>query len=109
MISHGNVRVEFVDPRDDKDLEKEANEVYAIKSFPFRVADCDEAGVVNSYFSLLLKYGDQHEVLGFDELIEVQATEKNVQVKLRTWSTTSPSRSRRSPIASRRWTRCSRI
>ena len=82
-ISHGNVRVEFVDPRDDKDLEKEANEVYAIKSFPFRVADRYEAGVVNSYFSLLLKYGDQHEVLGFDELIEVQATEKNVQVKLR--------------------------
>ncbi|MFO0724587.1 MAG: Gldg family protein [Myxococcota bacterium] len=82
-ISHGNVRVEFVDPRDDKELEKEANEAYGIKSFPFRVSDRYEAGVVNSYFSLLLKYGDQHEVLGFDELIEVQASEKSVQVKLR--------------------------
>ena len=82
-ISGGQVRVEFVDPRDDEAVEKEANEVYGIKSFPFRVADRYEAGVVNSYFSVLVKYGDQHAVLGFDDLIEVQPSNSGVEVKLR--------------------------
>lgn len=82
-LSGGSVKVEFVDPRDDKDVEKEANEAYGIKSFPFRVADRYEAGVVNSYFSILVKYGDQHAVLGFDDLIEAQPSGNTVDVRLR--------------------------
>jgi ABC-2 type transport system permease protein len=83
ILSRGKVKAEFVDPKDDAELEKEANEVYGIKSFPFRVMDRYEAGVVNSYFSILLKYGDQHEVLPFDQLIEVGASNTGVEVKLR--------------------------
>lgn len=84
IVSDGKVRTEFVDPRTDEEMEKEANQSYGIKSFPFRVADRHDVGVVNSYFSILVKYGDQFQVLSFDELIEVQMSgQGNVEVKLR--------------------------
>jgi ABC-2 type transport system permease protein len=84
IVSDGKVRTEFVDPRDDEEMEKEANQAYGIRSFPFRVADRHDVGVVNSYFSILVKYGDQYQVLPFDELIEVQASgQGNIEVKLR--------------------------
>lgn len=84
VVSKGKVRTEFVDPRTDEDLEKEANQSYGIKSFPFRIADRHDVGVVNSYFSILVKYGDQYEVISFDQLIEVQVSgQGNVEVKLR--------------------------
>jgi ABC-2 type transport system permease protein len=84
VVSDGKVKTEFVDPRQDEELEKEANQSFGIKSFPFRIADRHDVGVVNSYFSILVKYGDQYEVLSFDELIEVQVSGgSNVEVKLR--------------------------
>lgn len=84
VVSGGTVRTEFIDPRDDEELEKEANQSFGIKSFPFRVADRHDVGVVNSYFSILVKYGDQYETLSFDELIEIQASgQGNIEVKLR--------------------------
>lgn len=78
------VVTEYVDPREDEELEKEANELYAIKSFPFRVANRLDQAVVNSYFSILIKYGDEFEVLNFSDLIEVHATDiEKIEVKLR--------------------------
>lgn len=78
------VRTEYVDPRQDKDVEKEANQLFGIKPFPFRIASARDQAVVNSYFSILVKYGDEYEVLNFDDLIEVQGTSaQNVEVKLR--------------------------
>jgi len=68
---HGNVRVEFVDPRLDEEAEAEANQLYGIKPVPFQVAGRYEAAVVNSYFNILVKYGDQYVTLGFEDLIEV--------------------------------------
>lgn len=81
--SQGRVKAEFLDPKDDPELEKEANQQYSIKSFPFRIQSRNEAAVVNSYFSILVKYGDQYEVLGFDQLIEVNASGTDVDVRLR--------------------------
>lgn len=84
IIGGDSVRTEYVDPRNDEDIEKEANQLFGIKSFPFRIADARDQAVVNSYFSILVKYGDQFEVLNFDDLIEVQGTTmQNVEVKLR--------------------------
>ena len=78
------VVTEYVDPREDEDLESEANQLYGIKSFPFKVADRLDQAVVNSYFSILVKYGDEFEVLNFSDLIEVQVTDlNNIEVKLR--------------------------
>ena len=39
---------------------------------PFQVADRPQASLVNSYFDVLIQYGDEYEVLGFGDLIEVK-------------------------------------
>ncbi len=72
VASRGKISVSFVDPKYDPALEAEANQQYGIKPIPFQVAGRYEASVVNSYFNILIKYGDQHVTLGFDDLIEVQ-------------------------------------
>jgi ABC-2 type transport system permease protein len=84
IVSNGKVRTELIDPRADEELEKEANQAYGIKSYPFQIQDRHDMGVVNSYFSILIKYGDQFEVLSFTDLIEVQSSGVgNFEVKLR--------------------------
>jgi ABC-2 type transport system permease protein len=84
VIGGSNVRVEFLDPRGNEEIEKEAQEQYNIKSVPMQFADRHEAAVVNSYFHILVKYGDQHEVLDFGDLIEVKVTGMDsIEVKLR--------------------------
>ncbi len=77
------VTVEILDPIDDEEVEKEAGEVWGIRSVPFQFSDRHEASVVNSFFHVLIKYGDQHQVLGFDQLIEVNQNGMDVDVRLR--------------------------
>jgi ABC-2 type transport system permease protein len=82
--SRGRIRSEFIDPMEKPELEKEAGEKYGIKAVPFQVADKYQAGLVNSYFNILVSYGDKFEVLGFDSLIEVkQGGEAQLDVQLR--------------------------
>lgn len=66
------VRVEFVDPHDDPKVEEEANSRYGIRPVPFQIAGKYKASVVNSYFNILVRYGDQYQVLGFRDLIDVK-------------------------------------
>jgi ABC-2 type transport system permease protein len=73
IASGGKVEVEIVDPSENEELEAEANQVYGIRPSPFRVSDRYEASIINSYFDILVRYGDQHVTLGFNDLIEVQA------------------------------------
>ena len=68
------LRVEFLDPHSNPDIAAEASEQYGIQPVPFRMASRYEAGVVNSYFDLLITYGDEHRVLSFDDLIEVKSS-----------------------------------
>ena len=78
------VRVEFVDPAEKPELEQEAGQKYGIRPVPFQTASKYQAAVTNSYFDILIRYGDQFEVLGFRDLIEVKAqSEKNIDVELR--------------------------
>ncbi len=65
IASGGKVKVEIVDPREDEELEAEANQVYGIRPTPFRIAGRYEDSVINSYFDILIRYGDQTVVLGF--------------------------------------------
>lgn len=82
--SNGKVRVEFVDPVTNPELEEEANQKYAIQPVPFQVADRYQAAVVNSYFNVLVQYGDEYQVLGFRDLIEVKSSgDTNLDVRLR--------------------------
>jgi len=82
---HGGDRVEvsFQDPNADEELEAEIGERYGIRSFPFRVADRHQQAVVNSFFHLLVRYGDEYETLSFDELIEVAGDDQGIEVRLR--------------------------
>jgi len=79
-----NVRVEIVDPVEDPALEDEANSKYGIRPNPFQVADRYQSSLVNSYFDVLISYGDEYEVLSFRDLIDVKVvgeTELDVQLR----------------------------
>ncbi len=80
----GNIRVRVIDPAEEPELEDEANAKYGIRPVPFQVADRHQSSLVNSYFNVLLSYGDEYEVLGFRDLIEIKvAGEADMDVQLR--------------------------
>jgi ABC-2 type transport system permease protein len=84
VAGKGRVRVELVDPADHPDLEREAGEQFGVRPVAFQTATKYQAGVVNSYFDLVVKYGDQFERLGFQDLIEVKVRgETDLDVRLR--------------------------
>lgn len=66
------VRVRFVDPTQDKKAEKRAAKRYGVKPVPFQTSSRYESSVVNAYFNVVVEYGNQHETLGFRDLIRVQ-------------------------------------
>jgi ABC-2 type transport system permease protein len=72
VASEGGVNVEFVDPREDEELEEEANRAYGIRSTSFAITERRESTVINSYFDILIRYGDQFVTLGFGDLIEIE-------------------------------------
>jgi ABC-2 type transport system permease protein len=72
IASQGKLELEIIDPTRDPDQEAEANNVYGIQPTPFQVAGRYESSVINSYFNLLIRYGDQSVVLGYGDLIEVE-------------------------------------
>lgn len=80
----GRVRVEFLDPLEHPELEQEAGQKYGIRPVPFQTASKYQAAVTNSYFDIVVQYGDQFEVLGFRDLIEIKAGgEEDIDVDLR--------------------------
>ncbi len=84
VAGNGRVRVEIIDPVLDPEAEDEANSKYGIRSVPFQVEDRYQSSLVNSYFNVLVSYGDAYEVIGFGDLIEVKVSgESGVDVQLR--------------------------
>jgi ABC-2 type transport system permease protein len=84
IAGNNKVRVEFIDPADNPDLEQEAGQKYGIRPVPFQTASKYQASVTNSYFDILIRYGDQFETLGFRDLIEIKAQdEQDLDVELR--------------------------
>lgn len=73
VAAGGRARVEFIDPHENREAEEEAAQKYGVRPVPFQVASKYQAGVVSSYFDIVVAYGDQHEALGFRDLIEVKA------------------------------------
>lgn len=65
------VTVQFINPHTDQSIE-EAAEKYGIHPVPFRVASRYESSVVNSYFNLVIAYGDQYQTLSYQDLIDVK-------------------------------------
>lgn len=84
VAARGNVTVEIVDPAQEPDLEAEANQTYGIRPTPFQIAGRYESSVVNAYFDILVRFGDQSEILNFRDLIEVESfRDSEVDVRLR--------------------------
>lgn len=78
------LRVEFVDPIEDPALEEEAGSKYGIQPVPFQTTSKYQASVVNSYFDILVAYGDQFETINYADLIEIKVrseTELDVELK----------------------------
>ena len=84
IAGQGKVQAEVVDPAQNPDLEAEANQTYGIRPTPFQVADRYQASLINAYFDILVRYGDQDVVLNFRDLIQVdQNQDGGVDVRLR--------------------------
>lgn len=84
VAGNGRVRVEIVDPLESPEAEVEANQQYGIEPVPFQVADRYQSSIVSSYFNVLVQYGNEYDVLGFRDLIDVKSrSESNIDVQLR--------------------------
>jgi len=83
IASRSMVTAEVVDPITDPDIEAEANQTYGIRPSPFQVSGKYETSVINSYFDILVRYGDQSVVLGVQDLIEVNQLNNDINVRLR--------------------------
>jgi ABC-2 type transport system permease protein len=78
------VNIEFVDPLEYPELEEEAGRKYGIRPIPFQTTTKYQASVTNSYFDILVQYGDQFETLSFRDLIEVKVLgDTDLAVELR--------------------------
>jgi len=83
LASGGRVQLDILDPAKDPDKEAEANQTYGIQATPFQLAGRYETSIINSYFDILIRYGDQYQVLNFRDLIEVEPRRDGVDVRLR--------------------------
>lgn len=84
IAGRGAVTAQVIDPGTDPQAEEEAAQRYGIRPTPFQVEDRFEQGIVNSYFDVLVSYGDQYEVLGFQDLIRIDlGVGGGIEVRLR--------------------------
>ncbi len=84
IASNGKVKADVVDPANDPAVEAEATQTYGIQPTPLQVAGRFEASVINAYFDILVRYGDQTMVLNFRDLIEATPNrDGTVDVQLR--------------------------
>ena len=84
VAGEGRVRLQIIDPADEPELEEEANRKFGIRPVPFQVADRYQSSIVSSYFNVLIHYGDEYQVLNFQDLVEVRAdNESDIEVRLR--------------------------
>lgn len=77
------IDVRIVDPNEDPEVARHVGESYGVRPVPFGVSDRTSQSVVNSYFHIVIEYGDRSEVLQFQDLIDVQSSDQDVEVRLR--------------------------
>jgi ABC-2 type transport system permease protein len=83
-MGRGRVHVEILDPGTSDKIEQEASDRFGVTSTPFRLASKYESGIVNAYFAIVVKYGDQYQRYGFEDLIDVEPLpDGDVDVRLR--------------------------
>ena len=60
--SNGKIRVEFIDPGDDKDLQRKLSMI-GIPQLTFEVYEKDKTQLVNGYMGIAISFGDNTEVI----------------------------------------------
>ena len=83
IASKGRLTAEVVDPLKNPEIEQEANQTYGIRPTPFQIAGRNESSIVNAYFDILVRYGDQSVVLGLQDLIEVTQSSNGAEAQLK--------------------------
>jgi ABC-2 type transport system permease protein len=83
VAAGGDLTVEVLDPLDDPELENEAYQTYGISAIPLEVSDRSGRSIINVYFDILIRYGDQSEVLNFQDLIAVDQYGDDAEIRLR--------------------------
>ncbi|MCU0481996.1 MAG: Gldg family protein, partial [Anaerolineae bacterium] len=83
IASNGQITLEVIDPVTTPDIEAEANQTYGITPTPLQTANRSSSELLNVYFDLLIRYGDQSEVLNFGSLIQVEQVAGEVNVSFR--------------------------
>jgi ABC-2 type transport system permease protein len=84
VAGQGKITADVIDPASDPEVEAEAAQNYNIRPVPFQVADRYQNSIINSYFDILVRYGDQNVVLNFRDLIEVEPNrDGTIDVRLR--------------------------
>ncbi|HMN31041.1 MAG TPA: Gldg family protein, partial [Caldilineaceae bacterium] len=84
VAGRGKITADVVDPAADPAIEAEATQNYNIQPVPFQVSDRYQNSIINSYFDILVRYGDQNVVLSFRDLIEVEPKrDGTIDVRLR--------------------------
>lgn len=88
LIAPEKVSVVFVDPRKESERgneqpEKEASQRFGVRPTPFQLRSKYDAGVKSAYFNLVVAYGDQHQALDFNDIIQVdQGPDGDVVIRL---------------------------
>jgi ABC-2 type transport system permease protein len=78
------VRVEVIDPAESDDAKREAKERFGIDPRPLPFATQTEKSVINAYFAIAVEYGDQHSVIGLDDLLAFRAVDVgDVEISLK--------------------------
>ncbi len=77
------MQLEFVDPLTNPDLESEANQTYGIRPTPLQVSDRGKTSVVNAYFDILIRYGDQNVTLNLLNMVDINSSGGALDVRLR--------------------------
>ena len=72
LVNQDLIQVEVDDPKGKSEMEAEAARKYNIEAASFHVADRYSSSLVNSYFHLVVQYGDKFEVLAIPDLIDVK-------------------------------------
>ena len=84
IASNGQVELEIVDPQQEPEKEVEANQSYGITPTPLQAADRYGTSVVNAYFDILVRYGDQFQTMNVIDLVEIEPyASGDVEVRLR--------------------------
>ena len=85
QASGGKLIVNFVDPKADPEVEKEANRRFNVRPSAFPLASATESGIKNAYYDIVVSYGDQFERLGWQDLVEIRPSpaQDDVEVRLR--------------------------